>query len=100
MRRGLGVGAALLLAGCTTPSQRITTALASYGVPPARAQCMGERLGSRLSVGQLLRLQQIAGTDGGKLRRLSLRQIADRLTDDRDPELVAAFVAAGIACVL
>lgn len=89
---------ALGLSGCASPSQKITRALVGYGVPPRQAQCMGDRLGQRLSLGQLLRLQELTGIDGRKLSGMTIRQIADKLTDKRDPELVAEFLRAGIAC--
>lgn len=91
----------LLLAGCATPAQRITRNLAELGVPQRQAQCMGDRLGQRLSIGQLLRLQELTSIRMERLERLermSLRQIADKLTDEKDPGLVAEFLRAGLGC--
>ena len=51
----------LALAACATPAQRITSNLTELGVPPRQAQCMGGRLGERLSIGQLRRLQELTG---------------------------------------
>lgn len=89
---------ALGLAACASPSQKITRALVAYGVPPREAQCMGDKLGQRLSYGQLRRIKELAGVDGRQLSGLTIRQIADKLTDRRDPELVAELLRAGIAC--
>ncbi|OSZ70979.1 hypothetical protein CAP39_08635 [Sphingomonas sp. IBVSS1] len=88
----------LLLSACATPAQRITKNLTELGVSPRQAQCMGDRLGQRLSVGQLLRLQELTNIRMEKLQRMSIRQIADKLTDDKDPGLVAEFLRAGIGC--
>ncbi|MBU6166237.1 MAG: hypothetical protein KGQ52_08885 [Alphaproteobacteria bacterium] len=88
----------LLLAGCATPAQRITRNLAELGVPQRQAQCMGDRLGQRLSIGQLLRLQELTSIRMERLERMSLRQIADKLTDEKDPGLVAEFLRAGLGC--
>jgi hypothetical protein len=88
----------LLLTACATPAQRITKNLTELGVSPRQAQCMGDRLGQRLSVGQLLRLQELTNIRMEKLQRMSIRQIADKLTDDKDPGLVAEFLRAGIGC--
>ena len=96
--RALPLAFLLALAACASPSQKITRALVGYGVPPGQAQCMGDKLGHRLSLGQLRRLQELAGVDGRQLSGLTIRQIADKLTDKRDPELVAEFVRAGIGC--
>ncbi len=88
----------LLLGACATPAQRITRNLADMGVPPRQAQCMGDRLGQRLSLGQLLRLQELTSIRMEKLQRMSIRQIADKLTDEKDPGLVAEFLRAGLGC--
>jgi hypothetical protein len=86
------------LAACTSPSRQIADSLVGYGVPPRQAECMGNRLGQRLSLAQLRRLREIGRA--GRLDRPSLRQIAERLNDPRDPELVAEFLRAGLGCVI
>ncbi|MEI6486612.1 MAG: hypothetical protein WCO11_10135 [Sphingomonadales bacterium] len=88
----------LALSACATPAQRITRNLSDLGVPHAQAQCMGTRLGQRLSVGQLLRLQELTSIRMEKLQRMSIRQIAGKLTDEKDPGLVAEFLRAGLGC--
>jgi hypothetical protein len=90
----------LLLSACATPSQRITRNLTELGVPPRQAQCMGNRLGERLSIGQLRRLQELSGIRAERLQRMSIRQIADKLTDEKDPGLIAEFIRAGIGCAI
>lgn len=90
----------LMLAACATPSQRITRNLADLGVPPGQAQCMGNRLGERLSLSQLRRLQQLTGLPSQRFERMSIREIAGRLSDERDPGLVAEFLRAGVGCLI
>ncbi len=88
----------LALAACASPAQRIATKLGEYGVPPAQARCMGDRLQSRLSLGQLRRLDEITRLDSDRLGKMSMREIAGRLTDPRDAELAAEFLRAGVGC--
>lgn len=90
----------LALAACATPSQRITRNLSDLGVPPGQAQCMGNRLGERLSVGQLRRLQELTSIRAERFERMSIRQIANKLTDEKDPGLVAEFLRAGLGCLI
>ncbi len=90
----------LLLAACATPSQRITTALVDRGVPPPQARCMGDKLGDRLSIAQLKRLDEISKMNGGRMDRMSIPQIANALSDPRDPGLVAEVIRAGVGCLL
>ena len=89
----------LLLAGCATPSQRIATALVDRGVPPPQARCMGERLGDRLSLVQLKRLDDLSRLNGGRFNRMSIPQIASALSDPRDSGLVAEVIRAGMGCL-
>jgi len=42
--------------GCAAPATRISSGLQRYGLDAPRADCVGERLQSRLSLGQLQRL--------------------------------------------
>ena len=90
----------LLLAACATPSQRITTALVERGVPQPQARCMGDKLGDRLSLAQLKRLDEISKMNGGRMDRMSIPQIANALSDPRDPGLVAEVIRAGVGCLL
>ncbi len=90
----------VLLTACASPSQRIATKLSDLGVPPRQSQCMGERLGTRLSVGQLRRLDELSRINRERLERMSIRQIANKLTDEKDPGLVLEFVRAGLGCAI
>lgn len=90
----------LALSACATPAQRITSNLAELGVPQRQAQCMGNRLGERLSIGQLRRLQELTGLRPERFERMSIREIANKLTDEKDPGLVAEFLRAGVGCLI
>jgi hypothetical protein len=90
----------LALAACATPAQRISRNLTELGVPPRQAQCMGGRLGQRLSFGQLRRLQELTSIRADRLQRMSIREIANKLSDERDPGLVAEFLRAGVGCLI
>jgi hypothetical protein len=61
---------------------------------------MGGRLGERLSIGQLRRLAELTSIRAERLQRMSIRQIADKLTDEKDPGLVAEFLRAGVGCLI
>lgn len=91
-----GIALALGLGACTTPAERIETALTESGVPPRQARCMGERLQDDLSIGQLQRLSELAKANRGQ--RLSVARLADQLNEGGDPKLVAQVVGAGISC--
>jgi uncharacterized protein YcbK (DUF882 family) len=60
MPRFIIAAAALGLAACATPSDRISDALVQYGIAPAQAQCVGGRLEQRLSLAQLQELARYA----------------------------------------
>ncbi len=96
----LGLLATGLLAACTTPSQRIAARLVDYGVPPHQAECMGDRLASRLTTAQLRQLAAIAQAAQTHPRQLSIDQIAHAIDDPRDPALVREVVKAGVACLI
>ncbi len=97
--RVLILGGCVLLAACATPSQRIATKLSEVGVPPSQARCMGDRLGSRLSLAQLKRLDEISRINGGRMDRMSIPEIARALSDPRDPGVVAEVIRAGVGCL-
>lgn len=89
----------LLLAACATPSQRIATKLTQYGVPPQQAQCMGDRLASRLSRQQLQRLADIAQLDPDRVGRMTVNEIAVTLGESGDPAIVAEVIKTGLVCL-
>ena len=91
--------AALLLAACATPADRITAKLVELGVPAGQARCMGDRLADRLTTDQLRQLGTAANVDKTATGRISLRDIVHRLRDV-DAPVAAEVVRAGLGCVI
>ena len=89
-----------LLAACATPSQKITAKLTEYGVPPAQARCMGDRLEARLSLAQLQRIGEIGRLNRDRVGRMTVNDIAATLNKPGDEALVAEVVKSGIGCLL
>ena len=89
--------AALLLAGCATPAQRITARLEAAGVPGREAKCMGDRLAARLSIGQMVELNRVIKASGAE--RLTVGRLARQL-GNADPALVARLIETGITCAI
>ena len=99
MRRIAALTVTLALVACATPADRITKALTEYGVPAHQARCMGDRLQDKLSLDQLQRLNQLAKDNKGRTK-VSIGAIADQLSRDGDPKLVARVISAGFACAI
>ncbi len=91
------------LAACASPSSRIASELGRYGLDPARAQCIGERLERDLSVAQLQELAGAARAYGandstpGKLTVSDLSRVAASISD---PAVPVAVLRAGSSCGL
>ncbi|WP_295856993.1 hypothetical protein [uncultured Xylophilus sp.] len=103
-RAGIGAGlvlAALLSAGCA--SQRISSALERYGVPPDKADCVGDSLAERLTFAQLQSLSKAArayrviGNDGVTMTLFDLARVGAEL---RDPVIPLEVVRAGVRCTV
>ena len=95
-----GVGlAALSLAGCVNPSARISTELVRYGLDQRQAECVGDRLEARLSIGQLQQLARAArayasnDTTPGRLTLGDLARASSQINDPRVPVEVASAAA-------
>ncbi|MET0269049.1 MAG: hypothetical protein ABW173_01355 [Sphingomonas sp.] len=93
------VGASLLTA-CAAPATRISTGLQRYGLDAPRADCVGTRLQSDLSLGQLQQLGRAAAAYGkgdanpGVLTVGDLLRVAGELKDPAIP-LAVGKAAAG-----
>jgi hypothetical protein len=98
--RHLSLAILALLAACATPSQRITSKLTEYGVPPTQARCMGDRLQARLSTAQLRRLGEIGALNRDRMGRMSVNDIAATLNKPGDEALVAEVIRSGISCLI
>jgi hypothetical protein len=90
----------LLVAGCATPSQRISSKLISYGVPEPQAVCVGDKLEDRLSIAQLQRISQIAKRSRNEAGQVTITQFAQALDKPGDEEIVAEVLRAGLGCLL
>ena len=96
----LGLATATL-AACAGPSARISTELMRYGLDQRQATCVGERLGSRLSIGQL---QQLAGAARAYSRndsdpgRLTLADLARASSQIDDPRVTIEVAGAATGC--
>ena len=93
----VAVAAVLLVAGCATPAERITARLEAAGVPGSAARCMGDRLATRLTLGQLAELNRVVKAANGE--KLTVNRLIHRL-GDADPVLVAKLVETGIGCAI
>ena len=89
------------VAGCAAPATRISTGLQRYGLDDTRADCVGQRLQSNLSLGQLQRLGKAAAayregdTTPGVLTPSDLLRVAGEL---RDPAIILEVGKAAAGC--
>ncbi|MFD1951689.1 hypothetical protein ACFSGX_13015 [Sphingomonas arantia] len=105
MKRIIGIAAPLAalaaLAGCAAPATRISTGLQRYGLDATRADCVGQRLQSNLSLGQLQRLGKAAAaykqgdTTPGVLTPSDLIRVGTEL---RDPAIALEVGKAAAGC--
>lgn len=101
---GLAIGG---LAACASPSAKISAELMRYGLDQRQAACVGDRLESRLSIGQL---QQLAGAaraysrddaDPGRLTLGDLARASSQIDDPRVPiEVAGAATGCGVVANL
>ena len=98
---GFAACIAIAIAGCA--SQRISNALERYGVSREKAECIGDSLSDRLSVGQLQALGRAArayraiDTSNIPLTMVDLTRVAAEL---RDPVIPIEIVRAGVKCAV
>ncbi|MBJ6123726.1 hypothetical protein [Sphingomonas mollis] len=92
---------AVTLTGCAAPATRISTGLQRYGLDDPRADCVGTRLQSDLSLGQLQQLGRAAAayrkddTTPGVLTVSDLLRVAGEL---KDPGIALAVGKAAAGC--
>ncbi|VWX52848.1 hypothetical protein [Novosphingobium sp. 9U] len=92
---------AAALGACAAPATRISTSLQRYGLDQARSDCVGTRLQSDLSLGQLQQLGRAAkayrsgDTNPGVLTVGDLLRVAGELND---PEIALVLGKAAIGC--
>ena len=88
-----------LTSGCA--SQRISSSLERYGVPPDKAECVGDSLASRLSTAQLQALGRAANAYKAVDRSsvsLTLVDLARVAAELRDPVIPIEITRAGVQC--
>ena len=89
-----------LIAACATPAQRIAATLRDHGVPAREAECMGGKLSSRLSYGQLRRLNDITRANADRLGRITVGDLVRLLSAPGDAAIGAEVLRAGLGCAL
>lgn len=95
MRLFLPFAATAALSACATPSDRISDALVGYGIDRQQAECMGNRLQKKLSMGQLQELARLARSyrenddTPDRLTVDDLLRVAGQVQDPRVPLEVA-----------
>lgn len=101
MRRSF-VAALLALASCATPESRIETKLVAAGLSQGNAHCLAGELVHRLSYSQLRTLNEVAKDiqHSDRVKKLSIQQLARRLGDAGDPQLIVEVTRAGLGCAI
>lgn len=91
------------ITGCAAPSTRIASALERYGLDERQSACVGNRLGSRLSIGQLQQLGRAARAYGandpnpGRLTVSDLMRVSGTIEDPKVPiEVGKAAASCGL----
>lgn len=98
-RLALPLAVATSLAACAAPATRISTGLQRYGLDEQRADCVGTRLQSDLSIGQLQQLGRAAAAyrkddpNPGVLTIGDLIRVAGELKDPAIPLSVGKAAA-------
>jgi hypothetical protein len=91
----------LAAAACAAPSTRIADGLQRYGLDQARSQCVGDRLGSNLSLGQLQQLGAAAAAyrrDDADPTRLTLSDLLRVAGEIDDPKVALEVGKAAAGC--
>ncbi len=89
------------LAACAAPSTRISDGLQRYGLDQARSQCVGDRLGSELSLGQLQQLGKAAAAyrrDDPNPQQLTVGDLIRVAGEIKDPKVALEVGKAAAAC--
>ena len=91
---------ALLLAGCTTPEQRVRSGLVDAGLSQPMAACMAMRMVDRLSLLQLRRIGRLGDLREANARELSVDQFLHRARAIGDPEILAVMTTSAGICAI
>lgn len=96
----IGAGA-VILAGCATPSAKIANELTRFGLDQRQAACVGNGLGSRLSLAQLQQLARAAraySTNDSNPRELTVGDLARASSPINDPQIAIEIARAAAKC--
>ena len=88
-------------AACSSPAERISVTLQSYGLDAQRADCVGEQLERSLSTSQLMSLGKAARDYRSRAgdRTLSFPDLLS-VGSGLDPAIQTASVQAGMVCAM
>jgi hypothetical protein len=100
MKKGIPILLLLVVTACATPAQRITRKLVDIGVPDLQASCIGNRLGADLTIGELRRVNELAGLDRDRFGRMTINQLLRQLNHSGDTKLVGKVLRAGLSCAI
>jgi hypothetical protein len=91
----------LALGACAAPATRISTGLQRYGLDAQRADCVGTRLQSDLSLGQLQQLGRAAAAykkDDPNPAALTVGDLVRVAGEIKDPAIALAVGKAAAGC--
>ena len=90
--------AALLLAGCATPEQRVRSGLMDAGLTRPMASCMASRMVDRLSLLQLRRIGRLSELRESDPRTTTVETFLHRARALQDPEILAVMTTSAGIC--
>ena len=91
---------ALALSDCATPETRIRTALMDAGLSQPIAACMADRMGDRLSLVQLNKLNGLKKLRGQDMRKVTVEEFLRRTRSLQDPEILGVATSSGLICAV
>ena len=103
MRRLIPLMILTLLASCTSlsPEGRVRDRLIAAGLKPRLASCMAEKLVRHLSTDELRTLGHAARLgEGQKVDRMTVGELAERVSAIGDPHIVKVVTRAGLGCAI
>jgi hypothetical protein len=95
------VALGMLATGCAAPSTRIAMGLERYGLDAQRSTCVGDRLQSNLSLGQLQQLGNAAAAyrrDDPNPAQLTLGDLLRVAGEIKDPRIALEVGKAAAGC--
>lgn len=92
------LSAAVALAGCATPRDRITSALVEAGVPRGSAECFSADITDRLSNTELREIGTAVSQAREKGRALTLADALQLAQESGDPRTTGILLTAAARC--